>query len=1047
MRLTLLTCLTIAVAIPAIAQDPTPVTIPQNSIGALVAQQPPVLQDGYASDGDVWMLYDWRFDLLSNGAQQFLLEKYGYSNAGPGAESDAVKATVRNARPAAAAAPPAPGFNIPVSQTFFRVGRRLQSETTIAVNGSNILVGFNDGDLRSQPVAYSTDSGATWSGGRVPFFPDIVGASGDPVLAVGPGGRVYQAYLAANALGFLAIAVAYSDDSGATWNGPTNASASLGGNGSSLDKPWLTADNIAGSPYRGNVYAVCTRFVPNGQDSIVFMRSLDGGRTFSAALPLTTLSAADASANQPAQGAFIAVGPSGEVYVAWYDTRVNGIRLVKSTDGGNTFSAPVTVLTGIGFASSDYLPGTFDVAPFPQIGVDTGSGPNRGAVYVTVDVVKPFRTDMDVLLTHSGDGGTTWDPPVTVNNDGTATDQFQPSIAVAANGNIGVAFYDRRNDPNNVLTDLYLAISSDGGKTFPVQQRVTTESSLILPTPIGYRVGYHGDYNQTVASGNNFYLSWADDRDGTEPSVFAAIVPVTGGLPDFTLTPAKSSADIVAGGSASFPIAASAKGVNLSAAVWPPSGLTVQVSPTAVTAASTAATSSGTYTITVTGDNGSIQRSTELRVTVHPAQLTNAPAPLTVTTDPSYSSASFLDSKGTLHVVYTGTVVGRNPKRISYIQIPANGTPSVPYTIYAANTNSTVDTVGYPQVAVGPDGTIYAVWQYDDPDVDSVMMKISRDNGKTFSEVVDLTSRSEVLQNVETYVHAFYPSIAVAPNGTVYVTYLRENLTRQYPSLLGTLVGLRVDIGLIKSTDGGNTFSSPATAIRYPSGPTPSLSTASPPVLGLDSAGNPYFVWAALTPGRGTDIYLGRSRDAGATFDPAVNVSGYQNTAITPRQPVLAVGPNDGISVAWNAVDGTTGLGDNWLAFAADGQKFSPAVNVSNATYYTGAVSDWPSLAVDSSGNVIAVWREWIDAPYRNNDTERDIFVTRCAPAGGSCGTPVNISSSVGDSLLGAGARLPQRPAVAVDANGKAYVFYDDDTAGSTQVMMWSSPPGFSSSR
>jgi hypothetical protein len=776
------------------------------------------------------------------------------------------------------------------------------------------------------------------------------------------------------------------------------------------------------------------------------MRSLDGGRTFSQAVPLTTLSAADAAANQTAQGAFIAIGPSGEVYVAWYDTRFNGIRLTKSTDGGGSFSAPVTVLSGIGFASSYYVPGTFDVAPFPQIGIDTSTGPNRGAVYVTADVVKPGRTDMDVLLTHSGDRGTTWDSPVTVNNDATATDQFQPSIAVAANGNIGVAFYDRRNDPNNVLTDIYLAISSDGGKTFPIQQRVTTASSLILPTPIGYRVGYHGDYNQTVASGNSFYLSWSDDRDGTEPSVFAAIIPASGGLPDFTLVPAKSSADILAGGSANFPIAASAKGVNLSAVVWPPNGLTVQVSGSTVTAASTGATNPGTYTITVTGDNGSIQRSTELRVTVHPNQLANPPLPLTVTTDSSYSSQSFLDSKGTLHVVYTATVVGRNPKRISYVQIPANGTPSVPYTLYAANTNSTIDTVGYPQVAVGPDGTIYAVWEYDDANVDSVMMKVSRDNGKTFSEVVDLTSRSEVLSNVETYVHAFYPSIAVAPNGTVIVTYLRENLTRDYPGLTGTLVGLRTDIGMIKSTDGGNTFSAPATAIRYSSSASPSLSTASPPVLALDSAGNPYFVWAATASGRGTDIYLGRSRDGGTTFDPAVNVSGYQNTAISPREPAIAIGPPDGVYVAWNAVDAIAGLGDNWLAFAADGQKFAAAVNVSNATYNSGAVSDWPSLAIDNSGNAVAVWREWIDAPYRDNDTERDIFIARCA-AGGTCGTPINLSSSVGDTLLGAGARLPQRPAVAVDASGKVYVFYDDDTAGSTQVMMWTSPAGFSSSR
>src|SRR5207253_6723024 len=153
--------------------------------------------------------------------------------------------------------------------------------------------------------------------------------------------------------------------------------------------------------------------------------------------------------------------------------------------------------SGIGFAGSYYVPGAFDVAAFGQVAVDTSPGPYRGAVYVTANVLNTTGSpNLDIVLAHSADGGVTWDPPVRVNNDSTATSQFQPAIAVAANGNVGIAYYDRRNDPNDVLTDVYLSISSDGGRTFPAQQRVTTESWLTLPTPIGYRTGYHGDYNQ-----------------------------------------------------------------------------------------------------------------------------------------------------------------------------------------------------------------------------------------------------------------------------------------------------------------------------------------------------------------------------------------------------------------------------------------------------------------------------------------------------------------------------------------------------------------------
>src|SRR6185312_2029988 len=120
-------------------QDPATIS-PGNSISALVAEKAPQLQDGYSSPDDLWMLYDWRFDLLSNGAQQFLLNKYGYANSlVSGLDSDAresPRASKSVSQSASAAAAPAPGANVNVSKALFQVGRRLQSETTIVVNGS-----------------------------------------------------------------------------------------------------------------------------------------------------------------------------------------------------------------------------------------------------------------------------------------------------------------------------------------------------------------------------------------------------------------------------------------------------------------------------------------------------------------------------------------------------------------------------------------------------------------------------------------------------------------------------------------------------------------------------------------------------------------------------------------------------------------------------------------------------------------------------------------------------------------------------------------------
>jgi hypothetical protein len=79
---------------------------------------------------------------------------------------------------------------------------------------------------------------------------------------------------------------------------------------------------------------------------------------------------------------------------------------------------------------------------------------------------------------------------------------------------VGVRFYDRRNDPGtNLNIDVYLAISTNHGKTFHANQRITTAS---FPPAVNFdpaiAFNYMGDYNQMVASGEKFYLAWGDNR-------------------------------------------------------------------------------------------------------------------------------------------------------------------------------------------------------------------------------------------------------------------------------------------------------------------------------------------------------------------------------------------------------------------------------------------------------------------------------------------------------------------------------------------------------
>ena len=454
------------------------------------------------------------FHRMSAGAQRLLLRKYHpvapvTRRAGVFEKPRAVPAT-----------PHAPGIaNIRVNSPTEDVGaggRTTESEPSLAVQGNRIVVGFNDSNPSASFSGYSTSS----DGGKT--FTDRGGISGqqsgDAVLAVDRAGNFYYAMLSTDANGHSCIGVSKSTDGGVTFGAPVNASTTANGPDPIFqDKEWLTVDNTGGT-FNGRLYVVWTRFTQT-TSQIMCARSTDGGVTWSAPLGLS------AAAN--VQGAMPAVGPHGEVYVAWFDGNVPGIQLRRSVDGGVTFTNPVPgnhpIQTIVPIP--DVMTGNIRADSFPSIAVD----PSNGSVYVAY----PSRSGADqanVFLTHSTDGGKTWSQPLRVNDDQTGTDQWMPSVAVASNGVVGVMFYDRRRDPaHDLKIDVFLATSADGGKTVSTNRRITTRS---FPPAVNFdpaiAANYMGDYNQMVAVGTRFFMAWGDNRDkvGAHPDAnvyFAAL--------------------------------------------------------------------------------------------------------------------------------------------------------------------------------------------------------------------------------------------------------------------------------------------------------------------------------------------------------------------------------------------------------------------------------------------------------------------------------------------------------------------------------------------
>jgi hypothetical protein len=118
------------------------------------------------------------------------------------------------------------------------------------------------------------------------------------------------------------------------------------------DKIQLEVDRGANSPYSGNVYVCWARFQGGGNNGVFLIRSTDGGRTFSNATKLS-------ESVHDSQFCDIAVTRTGDVYVLWRGFATSSghqsdaILYVKSTDGGQKFSKPGTVTPIVGWDLQD----------------------------------------------------------------------------------------------------------------------------------------------------------------------------------------------------------------------------------------------------------------------------------------------------------------------------------------------------------------------------------------------------------------------------------------------------------------------------------------------------------------------------------------------------------------------------------------------------------------------------------------------------------------------------------------------------------------------
>lgn len=117
------------------------------------------------------------------------------------------------------------------------------------------------------------------------------------------------------------------------------------------------------------------------------------------------------------------------------------------------------------------------MTPAPYIAVDDI---DPAKVYVTYADEKSGGSGMDVYIVYSSDHGKTWQGPYRINDD-TTGQQYNPAMSVA-NGQVGVSWIDRRNDPSDDCKgEMYSTLGtnfSGGTPSFTANLNIGFQSGL-----------------------------------------------------------------------------------------------------------------------------------------------------------------------------------------------------------------------------------------------------------------------------------------------------------------------------------------------------------------------------------------------------------------------------------------------------------------------------------------------------------------------------------------------------------------------------------------
>jgi hypothetical protein len=648
-----------------------------------------------------------------------------------------------HARTSVLAATPGTNVRTSGSQTASR------SESDIRINywnPSKIIVASNNiASSGTQGVYYSADGGVTWGQTTLPL------ASGDsfhsdPTVDWSSDGTAWSTTMGING-SVLKVQSYRSANGGATWT----FDGTISGSQTNTDKQMQWIDHSASSAFANNNYVIWH----NGNPAFMNRRTSSGWGT--------PIQVSDSQATGTCIGADVKTNSAGDVFGFFPDTGSRGIYMVKSTNGGTSYAAPVKLVTtydsydiGVPAFSSRrillyvsggaYRNGTTNNVYALWSDLSGDSGCTAAANEPGTNASSTCKTR--IWFSRSTDGGATWSARVKINNQSGLNDQFNPFLAIdETNGTLGAMYYDTVNDSTRKKVDVYYQMSTDGGATWQAAVKVST--AMTDETAAGADSGNQfGDYNSLSGYANAFFPSWTDRRNNAKEEIWTAKITTsttatysisgsagtsgatlsTGSASatsdgsnnytiaslaagTYTVTPSKSGCTFSPASSSVTITSANVTGINFTASCTAPtfsiSG-NVGTSGATVTAGSSSATSDGSNNYTMSGFAAGTYT-----VTPSKSGCTFSPLSSSVTITSANVTANFTatcgtgDTQLTSGVPVTGQSVTVGSWKYYYITVPAGAT-----NLTLATSSATGDVDIYTQINAKPTSSAYICRPY-----------------------------------------------------------------------------------------------------------------------------------------------------------------------------------------------------------------------------------------------------------------------------------------------------------------------------------------------